>query len=192
MRAPLQPLPPIGEPFRRVAVDLVGPLRRTERGHRYILTLMDFASRYPEAIPLRRIDAETVADALCTVFTKFGIPDEILSDQGSQFMSTLMKQVMELLGVDRIRTSPYHPETDGMLERFHGTLKQMMQKRGNASKEWDKYLPFLCFVYRDSVHAATGFTPFQLLFGKDVRGPLSLLKSQLTGACCSWAPPTFM
>ena len=141
---------------------------------------MDFASRFPEAIPLRRIDAETVADALCTVFTKFGVPEEILSDQGSQFMSSLMKHTMALLGVDQIRTSPYHPQTDGMLERFHGTLKRMMQKRGNASKEWDMYLPYLCFAYRDSVHTATGFTPFQLLFGRDVRGPLSLLKAHLT------------
>ena len=161
-------------------MDIVGPLRRTKRGNRYILTMMDFASRFPEAIPLRRIDAETVADALCTVFTKFGVPEEILSDQGSQFMSSLMKRTMALLGVDQIRTSPYHPQTDGMLERFHGTLKRMMQKRGNASKEWDMYLPYLCFAYRDSVHTATGFTPFQLLFGRDVRGPLSLLKAHLT------------
>ena len=65
--------------------------------------------------------------------------------------------------------------------RFHSTLKHMMQKRGEASKEWDDFLPYVCFAYRDSVHAATGYTPFQLLFGRDVRGPLSLLKSQLTG-----------
>ena len=175
-RAPLQPLPAMEEPFQRVAVDIVGPLRRTKKGNRYILTLMDFATRYPEAIPLRRIDAETVAEALCTIFTRLGI-----SDQGTQFMSTLMKCVMDLLQVQQLKTSPYHPETDGMLERFHSTLKHVMQKRGEASKEWDDFLPYVCFAYRDSVHAATGYTPFQLLFGRDVRGPLSLLKSQLTG-----------
>ena len=100
------------EPFQRVAVDIVGPLRRTKKGNRYILTLMDFATRYPEAIPLRRIDAGTVAEALCTIFTRLGIPEEILSDQGTQFMSTLMKCVMDLLQVQQLKTSPYHPETD--------------------------------------------------------------------------------
>ena len=96
-------------------------------------------------------------------------------------MSTLMKCVIDLLQVQQLKTSPYHPETDGMLKRFHSTLKHMMQKRGEASKEWDDFLPYVCFAYRDSVHSATGYTPFQLLFGRDVRGPLSLLKSQLTG-----------
>ena len=180
-KAPLQPLPAIDEPFQRVAVDIVGPLKRTKRGNRYILTLMDFASRYPEAIPLRRIDAETVADALCTTFTRFGIPQEILSDQGSQFMCTLTKRLMELLEVKQLRTSPYHPQTDGMLERFHSTLKRMLQKRGEIGKDWDEFLPYACFAYRDAVHSATGYSPFQLLFGRDVRGPLSLLRSQLIG-----------
>ena len=86
-KAPLQPLPVIEEPFCRVAMDLVGPLRRTKRGNKYILTFMDFSSRYPEAIPLRRIDAETVAEALCGIFARFEIPQEILSDQGTQFMA---------------------------------------------------------------------------------------------------------
>ena len=180
-KAPLQPLPAIDEPFQRVAVDIVGPLKRTKRGNRYILTLMDFASRYPEAIPLCRIDAETVADALCTTFTRFGIPQEILSDQGSQFMCTLTKRLMELLEVKQLRTSPYHPQTDGMLERLHSTLKRMLQKRGEIGKDWDEFLPYACFAYRDAVHSATWYSPFQLLFGRDVRGPLSLLRSQLIG-----------
>ena len=79
-RAPLMPLPTIEEPFRRLAMDIVGPLRKTKRGHKFILTIMDFATRYPEAIPLRRIDAAAVAEALCGVFTRLGIPEEILSD----------------------------------------------------------------------------------------------------------------
>ena len=121
-----------------------------------------------------------MAEALCEVFTRLGLPEEILSDQGSNFMSTLMKKVTELLQIHHLKTSPYHPQTDGMLERFHGTLKGMMRKTSTASKDWDEYLPYVCFAIRDSVHAATGFTPFQLLFGRDVRGPLSLLKHQLT------------
>lgn len=127
-KAPLVPLPVVGEPFARIVVDIVGPLRRTARGNKYILTLMDFATRYPEAIPLRKIDASTVAEALCEVFTRLGIPSEILTDQGSNFLSELMQKVMEILQVKQIKTSPYHPQCDGMLERFHGTLKSMMRK----------------------------------------------------------------
>ncbi len=137
--------------------------------------MMDFATRYPEAIPLRKIDATTVAEALCEVFTRLGLPEELLSDQGSNFTSNLMKQVLDLLQIHHLKISSYHPQTDGMLERFHGTLKGMMRKTNSAQKEWDQYLPYVCFAVRDSVHFATGFTPFQLLFGREVRGPLTLL-----------------
>lgn len=82
-RSPLQPLSTIEEPWQRVAIDIVGPLPRTANGYRYILTIMDFASRYPEAVPLRRVDTRTVADALIEVFSRYGVPDELLSDNGS-------------------------------------------------------------------------------------------------------------
>ena len=96
-RAPLHPLPAIEQPFKRVAVDIVGPLQRTKHGNKYILTMMDFCTRYPEAVPLRRIDASTVADALCEIFTRLGLPEEILSDQGSNFMSTLTEHTLSPL-----------------------------------------------------------------------------------------------
>lgn len=81
-RAPLQPFPIIDEPFRRIAIDIVGPLKRTNHGNKFILTMIDYATKYPKAVPLRKTDAKTVADALCQV----GIPEEILSDQGSNFV----------------------------------------------------------------------------------------------------------
>lgn len=95
-------------------------------------------------------------------------------------MSELMKQVTDTLGIDHIRTSPYHPQTNGMLERFHATLKSMIRKSSQEKNQWDLYLPYACFAFRDTTHSATGYTPFQLLFGRDVRGPLSLLYEQLT------------
>ena len=180
-KAPLNPLPAIDEPFHRIATDLVGPLRRTSRGNRYILTVMDYATRYPEAIPLRRINAETVAEALCGVFTRFGIPAEILSDQGSQFTSSLMHRVLQLLDVRHIKTSPYHPETDGMIERFHATMKAMLLRKDSPSGEWDRLLPYVCFAYRSAAHAVTGHSPFALMFGREVQGPLTLLRRQLLG-----------
>ena len=180
-KAPLMPLPAVDEPFRRIAMDIVGPLKRSKRGNKYILTLMDFSTRFPEAIPLRRVDAQTVADAMMGVFCRLGFPEEILTDQGSNFMSEIMRRVTDLLGVKQLKTSPYHPECDGMLERFHATLKLMMRKTCKDRDRWDDYLPYACFAFRDAVHSATQFSPFQLLLGRNVRGPLSLIKSQLTG-----------
>ena len=179
-RAPLVPLPVIDEPFRRIAMDIVGPLKRTTSGHKYILTVMDFATRYPEAIPLKNTDAKTVAEALCQVFSRLGLPEEVLSDQGTNFMSGLMKMVFQLLSIKHLKTSPYHPQTNGMIERFHATLKSMIRKLCTQPKEWDKWLPYVCFAFKDSPHTATGFSPFELLFGRNVRGPLTLLKEQWT------------
>ena len=137
-RAPLIRLPIIGEPFKRIAMDVVGPLPRTRRGNRFILVLSDYATRYPEAIPLRNITANKVAEALIDIFARHGIPEEILTDQGTNFTSTLLGELYKLLGVRALRTSPYHPQTDGLVERFNRTLKGMLRKvlRGEK-RDWD-------------------------------------------------------
>ena len=87
-------MPLIDKPFKRVASNLVGPISPpSEEGHRYILTLVDFATHYPEAVPLKTMDAETVAEALVNIFSRLGVPEEILSDLGTQFISDCMKEV---------------------------------------------------------------------------------------------------
>ena len=86
-KVPLEEMPLIDKPFKRVAIDLVGPISPpSEDGHRYILTLVDFSTRYPEAVPLKNIDTETVAEALVDIFSRLGVPEEILSDLGTQFV----------------------------------------------------------------------------------------------------------
>ena len=176
-RAPLQPLPCIGEPFRLVAMDIVGPIPRSASGYKYLLTLMDLYSKYPEAIPLKKIDNEAVLEALLEVISRHGIPEAILTDQGSVFMSRLTKSVCNVLGIEQIRTSPYHPQSDGALERWHACLKGMLKRSEVDLKYWDKSLKYLLFAYRDTPHTVTGFSPFELLFGRDVKGPLSLVHS---------------
>ena len=111
------------EPFQRIAMDLVGPLPRSRSGNKYILVICDYATRYPEAIPLRSIDAEHIAEELIKVFSRVGVPREILTDQGSNFTSQLLAEVYRLLHIQPIKTSPYHPQTDGLVERFNQTLK---------------------------------------------------------------------
>ena len=133
-------LPVIITPFERIAIDVVGPLSMTPRKNRYVLTIMDFSSRYPEAVPLRRIDTESVLEVLLHFFSRFGLPREHLSDRGSNFTATLMKEVTKRLGIDHIQASPYHPETNGMLERWHGTLKAMLRKSGKGKEKRDLLL----------------------------------------------------
>ena len=110
-RVPLVPLPIMREPFKRIAMDIVGPLPRSRRGNQYILVVCDYATRYPEAVPLRTTDAGTVAEHLIHLFSRVGIPKEILSDQGTNFMSQLLKELYNLLRISQLRTSPYHPQT---------------------------------------------------------------------------------
>lgn len=117
-------MPLIAEPFHRVAADIVGPLDpRKTKGNKYILTIIDFATRYPEAVALSDIETERVAEALVDVFSRVGVPRKILTDQGSQFTSDVMKEVSRLLSLTRITTTPYHPMCNGLVENFNGTLK---------------------------------------------------------------------
>ena len=182
-QAPMQIMPVLDKPWQRIAIDLVQPLSgntRTKKGNRYILTCMDFTTRYPEAFPLRRATAEAIAEKLLELFSRFGVPQEILSDNGP-LTGSLMKELFQLLDITHIKTTPYRPQTNGMLERWHRTLKTMLSKlTDQGQKDWDKWLPFVLFASRDSPHAATGFSPFELLFGREVRGPSLALRELWT------------
>ena len=181
-KMPLGQMPLIDRPFKRVAVDLVGPIApMTDRGNRYILTMVDYATRYPEATALKSVEAETVAEALVTMFTRVGIPEEILSDQGTQFMSSVMKEVGRLLSMTQLRTSVYHPMCNGLVERFNGTLKAMLRRMcAEKPKDWDRYLAALLFAYREVPQESLCFSPFELLYGRTVRGPMSILREMWT------------
>ncbi|KAK7934242.1 hypothetical protein WMY93_005138 [Mugilogobius chulae] len=176
-QAHLQPLPIIGTPFERIGMDIVGPLEKSSTGNRFILVLCDYATRYPEAFPLRSIKAKQIANCLLQLFSRVGVAKEILTDCGTNFMSKLLKQVYQLLGVKGIRTTPYHPQTDGLVERYNKTLKHMLRKFVcDTGADWDQWLPYLLFAYREVPQASTGFSPFELLYGRQVRGPLDLLR----------------
>ena len=179
---PLSSMPIISTPFSRVAIDLIGPLPKSARGHRYILTLVDFATRYPEAIPLKSIDTVEVAETLVGIFSRVGIPREILSDRGTQFTSDLMSEVARLLSLKQLFTTPYHAMANGLVEKFNGTLKSMLRKM-TAEKpvDWDRYLPALLFAYREVPQASLGFSPFELLYGHTIRGPMTILYELWSG-----------
>ncbi|XP_062584037.1 uncharacterized protein LOC134245806 isoform X2 [Saccostrea cucullata] len=181
-KVPMSVMPIIDEPFRRVAVDLVGPIQpMTDNGNRYILTLVDFSTRYPEAVALKGIETERVAEALVDIFCRIGVPKEMLTGMGTQFISELMGEVSRLLSMKQLSTTPYHPMCNGLVERFNGTLKQILRRLcSERPKDWDKYLSAALFAYRDAPQESLGFSPFELVYGHRVRGPMRILRELWT------------
>ena len=176
-RNPLIPLPIIDVPFSRIGMDIVGPLPKSARGHRYILVIMDYATRFPEAIPLRAASAKAIAHELFMLFSRVGIADSLISDQGTNFMSRVLALLYKWLNVKRIRTSVYHPQTDGLVERFNQTLKKMLKKLVDVDgRDWDQLIPYVLFSIREVPQASTGFSPFELLYGRQPRGLLDLAR----------------
>ena len=181
-KVPLGSMPLIDTPFKRVAVDIVGPIAPpSEAGHRYILTLVDYATRYPEAVPLKKITTEAVAEALLDIYSRVGIPEEVLTDQGTQFMSECMQEVSRLLSIKGLTSTPYHPICNGLVERWNRTLKSMLKRLcQDQPKQWHRLINPVLFAYREVPQESTGFSPFQLLYGRSVRGPGTILKELWT------------
>ena len=151
----------------------MGPIApASDKGHRIILTLMDYATRYPEAVPLNNIDTETVAEALLDMYSRVVVPEEVLSDLGTQFTSDCMKEVSGLLSIRRLTTFPYHPACNGLVEKFNGTLKRMLRRLCHEQlRQWHRFINPLLFAYREARQEATGFSPFELQYGRMVRAP---------------------
>lgn len=140
---------------------------------------MDYSTKWQEAFALRNATAETVVNCLIELTARVGVPQE-LTDDGTNFISKVVKQFCQTTGIRQIRTSPYHPQTDGMVEQFNSTLKRLLHKLTRESEtEWDKCLPFVLWAYSGTVHSTTGFSLFQLLFGREM-GCLSRVSHELT------------
>ena len=167
----------VGYPFERIAIDVMGPLKRSDQGNRYVLVVGDYFTKWIEAYPLPNQEATTIATVLCQeFFCRYGVPVEIHSDQGRNFESVLIKEVWDLMGVKKTRTTPFRPQSDGMIERFNRTLAEILSKRVDVRQnDWDVHLPYAMLAYRTSVHSATGFSPAEILLGYKVKLPLDLL-----------------
>ena len=131
------------EPFKRMVVDVVGPLPHTKSGNKFLLVIMDYATKWPEAFVLRNVTTETVVHCLVEMTARIGVL-ELLSDNGSNFTSKVIKQYCETTGIKRLKISPYHPQTDGMVMRFNLILNRLLRKLTQDPKaEWDKFLSYI-------------------------------------------------
>ncbi|CAB3990520.1 Retrovirus-related Pol poly from transposon [Paramuricea clavata] len=169
----------VSQPMELWAMDILGPLPITAQGHQYVLVMSDHFTKWVEAVPMADQKAETVARAFIdNVVSRHGVPVKLLTDQGRNFESELMKEVFKLLGVHKLRTSPYYPQTDGQVERFNRTLKAIISSYVNGHhNDWDLHLPLALFAYRTSVHSSTRVFPFKAVYGRDATTPLVLLGS---------------
>ena len=174
--APLQTIR-AGYPMQVVAVDIMGPLPESEAGNSYVLVAGDYFTKWMEAYAIPDQEATTVAQKLIDeMFCRFSPPEQLHSDQGAQFESKLMKEVCKTLHIKKTRTTPYHPQCDGLVERFNRTLLTMLATTTREHPlEWETHLPKVCMAYNTSVQSSTGFTPFYLMFGRQAKLPIDLM-----------------
>jgi len=175
VKPPLTPIPVSG-PFDRVGVDVVH-FPKSYDGNQYAVVFMDYLTKWPEIFPTSDQTALTIAKLLVEkVISRHGVPVELLSDKGSAFLSHLLQEVCQLLGIHRVNTTAYHPQTDGLVERFNRTLIDMLAKRVERSgRDRDTQIPYVLFAYRASLQESTGESPFFLMHGRDPRLPTELL-----------------
>ena len=179
--APLQSTTLADKPFQKMAIDLIGPLPTpSKRGHRFILTIVDLATRWPEAFPLKSTTSQDITHVLINLFSRIGFPETIISDRGPQFTSDLTRQLTNVLGINQVFTTPYHPQSNGICERLNGTIKALLAKITTDNPgNWDMMLPCILFAYREIPQSSTGFSPFELVYGANPRGPMDILKQLL-------------
>ena len=177
-RPPLQSIP-VGGPFEMIGVDVL-QLPLSHQGNQYAIVFLDYLTKWPEVFAVPDQKAETVARLLVEhVVVRHGVPERLLSDRGPNFLSSLVQEVCKLLGTVKVNTSGYHPQCDGLVEKFNSTLINMLAKSVDKyGRDWDAHLPYLLFAYRAAVHDSTLMSPFYLLYGREPILPTEQALSQ--------------
>lgn len=162
------------EPFQKVYMDIV-ILTLSEDNNRYGLVIQDDLTRYLVVAPLPDQESATVARAFVENFIcRFGAPLEVVTDQGANFMSNLLKHTCRILKIKKINTSAYHPQAN-LVERSNRELKIFLRNYISGNPQtWDTLLPFFTFQYNTTVNSSTGYSPFELLYGRQARIPNSV------------------
>ncbi|XP_053378575.1 uncharacterized protein LOC128548173 [Mercenaria mercenaria] len=166
----------VGAPLERIGIDIMGPLPRSNKGNKYVLTIVDYFTKWIVALPIRNQEATTVAKNFVEKFvTVFGVPKQIHSDQGTNFESNVFREMCEILGSEKTRTTALRPQSDGLVERGHRKIKSMLSKFVSENqKDWDTFLPITSMAHNSAVQESTGFTPSMLMLGREIDLPVDL------------------
>lgn len=179
-KAPITHYDTQGNRFEHINVDIVGPLPRSQ-SYQYLLTIIDRCTRWPEAIPLEEITAESVAKSIISGWiSRFGVPQRITTDQGRQFESQLFKQLNETLGTKHLRTTSYHPQANGMVERWHRTLKAALKSK--LTENWMDQLPIVMLGLRTALKTDLETSPAEFVYGSTLTLPGQFFDSSKTQA----------
>ena len=163
-------------PGQIITTDIVGPLKVSNGKYKYILVIVDHFSKYVEFFAMETITAEETAKLLLEYICRHSVPDSILSDQGSNYMSTLIQELYGLLDIHGLRTTAFRPQVDGETERINRALGQMLRCFVNdAGDDWSKYLNLLQLGYNTAQHSTHKYTPFQLIYGRVPKLPIDLI-----------------
>lgn len=174
-RAPLKSIT-TSQPMEIVCMDFL-KLEISKGGYQYVLVITDHFTRYAQAIPTKNTTARTTADAFFRNFVvHYGLPHRIHSDQGANFESRLIKELCEITGIRKSRTTPYHPQGNGQCERFNRTLINMLGTlHKDQKRDWKSYLAPITHAYNCTKHDSTGYPPFELMFGRKPKLPVDLV-----------------
>lgn len=168
-----------GHAFDKVALDIVGPFRRTSQGNRYVLTMQDLLTKYSLYVPICDMTAQTTATAFINYFIcRFGCPRSILTDQGTNFVGSLFKVITKKFHIRQFRTTAHHPQSNGSLERSHIVLTEYLKCFVSKERNWDEWIERATFSYNTAVHEGTGYTPHELIFGTPARIPSSFSREK--------------
>jgi transposase InsO family protein len=162
------------EPFEKWALDFVGPISPMSRKNNYILVCTDYVTKWVEAKSLFRATEKSVVEFIYEdIFTRFGVPREIVTDQGTQFTSKLMKELTEKYGIKHRKSSPYHPQANGQVESTNKVLETILTKTVQLHhRDWADRLPEALWAYRTTWRNTTGHTPYELVYEKQVLLPI--------------------
>ena len=183
-RVPIKPVQKPTTSFQVVAIDVFGPIEpASSRGHRYVLGIICLQSRWVECFPLKSLRAEEICDCILKYVSYAGIPNVLISDNGSSLVSKLSRALYQTLGIELRTSTPFHSQGNALIERFWLTFRSMLTHIANSDKprDWDVLIPSLLFAYRNMPNADTGISPYQLVFGHECRNGLDVLYDVWTG-----------
>jgi Integrase zinc binding domain/Integrase core domain len=174
----LHPIP-VHSPFYQIGIDFVGPLPRTRRGKKYIIVAMDYLTKWPEARAVSEATAESAANFIYEqIICQHGCLQILLSDRGTHFNNNMIQKLTEKFKINHLLSTPYHPQTNGLVERFNRTLCESLARLSLKNNDWDLYIAPTLFAYRTTKHSTTKIEPFFMVYGRAARLPIDTTESE--------------
>src|ERR1043165_7614273 len=168
-------------PFYQIGIDIVGPLPVTDEGNKYIVVAVDYFTKWPETRALPDTTAKEISNFIYEdIICRHRCPEKILSDRGTHFNNQIVEELMKKFQIKHRFSTPYHSQTNGLVERFNKTLCESLAKLTDEGKNWDRYISPVLFAYRTKQHKSTEIQPFYLMYGRNARTPMNEDNKEIT------------